>query len=86
MKGAPVKSLIDYISIEIPCQSCGSKMPETIGHLKEDNMLTSSCGFVTTVDMTRLNAEIKKIEKSFSEAGVSVRRIVEELSMTLQFG
>ncbi len=58
----------DDQKMDVPCQKCGHKMPQTIATLKRNPLLTCShCGKQTQVKADDLKRELDKVDRALDD-------------------
>lgn len=66
----------DGQQLDIPCPSCGEKLQETIGRLKNDPKLTCpSCGQSVAINAKELRDGIAATEKSLDDLRRSLSKL-----------
>ncbi|HAF62039.1 MAG TPA: hypothetical protein DCK95_06910 [Anaerolineaceae bacterium] len=65
---------LDSYDLPITCPKCSNEFNKKVRELNTNpNIACPSCGQLITVDMKKINREIKKMEESVKKAGFRLR-------------
>ncbi|MDM4014985.1 hypothetical protein [Roseiconus lacunae] len=62
-------------TIEIPCENCGRKTAKSIGWVKANKLFVCACGTNITLDASKLNGEIAKVERSLKDLEQTLKKL-----------
>lgn len=67
---------LDSHIIEIPCETCGQKLSETIGRLKHDPELTCpNCGTIIKIEAAGLRKGVSEAEKTMADFERDIKKL-----------